>query len=261
LPTETPDQHKNRLISEVRTGTSPYSAIYAYAPDDSRLARDLPSGGRVTFTHDLAGKITADSAGTGYSWDADGRLLHRIGGIGPSLTWAYDYAGRVTSFTLDSGNPTTSTSLTYLFDGDGRLQRLRRKGNRSAYLLDGRDVLREWNTTVVTVLHAGTGAVLRPRDEIRLNNGQALISLTQEILDYTHGASLPLSPNSQPMGDVTGSRGLVSQRTTQSQYYRWDGRGTARRMEDSSRLRWLFTLAVDVATHRHRSGHSVTRGA
>jgi RHS repeat-associated protein len=39
---------KNRLISEVRTGTSPYSAVYAYAPDDSLLARDLPSGGRGT---------------------------------------------------------------------------------------------------------------------------------------------------------------------------------------------------------------------
>jgi hypothetical protein len=48
LPTEAPDQHKNRLISEVRTGISPYSAIYAYAPDDSLLARDLPAGGRGT---------------------------------------------------------------------------------------------------------------------------------------------------------------------------------------------------------------------
>jgi hypothetical protein len=122
-------------------------------------------------------------------------------------------------------------------------------------------VLREWNTTVVSLVNPGTGTVLRPRDLVRLNNGQAYLSLTQEILDYTHGASLPLPHSSQPMGDVTGSRGLISQRTTQSQYYRWDGRGTARRMEDSSRLRWLFTLAVDVATHRHRSGHSVTRGA
>ena len=94
--------NKNRLTQEVRTGDDAYSCQYVYDLNGSVTARDLPAGGRVTFTVDSCGRITSDTSGTSYSWNSDGRLTGRSGVLW-TLAWDYDYAGRVTSMTLNDG--------------------------------------------------------------------------------------------------------------------------------------------------------------
>ena len=204
---------KNRLLQETRTGTSAYDCGYAYDLNGSMIARDLPGGGRVTFTLDNAAKITGDSLANNYVYDPDGRLTSRQGVLG-TLAWDYDYAGRVVTMLLDG--PTT---LAYRYDGDGRLQRLYRNGAKTWFLLDGRDVLREGVATIaVSGGGIGSGSVkLRPGEMSLLGNFSfpAISVAAQEIIEYTHGV------------------GLVSQRVTQTSYFRWDGRSTGRRMEDA----------------------------
>jgi len=209
--------NKNRLTRELRTGLDPYVCNYAYDLNDSLISRDLPGGGNVGFTLDNCARITADSAGTAYSWDPDGRLLSRIGGLG-TVTFSYDYADRVTGMTVGSG--ASPLTLAYFYNGDGGLQYLRRNGLRSQFLLDGRDVLREW--LPLTITRSTDAVALRPRDLVRLN----LNVLNQSVVDYTHGLGLI----SQRITTLT-----TNPQTYSTDYFRWDGRATSRRQEDPSK--------------------------
>jgi YD repeat-containing protein len=124
--------------------------------------------------------MTSDTSGTSYSWNSDGRLTGRSGVLG-TLAWNYDYAGRVTSMTLNDG-----TTLTYNMDGDGRVQNGARKGMAYRYLLDGRDVLREWVRTTTTYTMTAGSVALRVRDLERLQ-GLTYPVGSQQAIDYTHG--------------------------------------------------------------------------
>ncbi|HET6385661.1 MAG TPA: RHS repeat-associated core domain-containing protein [Armatimonadota bacterium] len=205
--------NKNRLTRELRTGLDPYVCNYAYDLNDSLISRDLPGGGNVTFYVDIMQKIT----GGGYSWDTDGRLLSRIGGLG-TVTFSYDYADRVSGMTVGSG--ATALTLAYHYDGDGGLQWLQRNGLRSQFLLDGRDVLREW--LPLTITRSTDTVALRPRDLVRLD----LNVLSQQVVDYTHGVGLI----SQRITTLT-----TDPQTWSTDFFRWDGRATSRRQEDPSK--------------------------
>ena len=171
----------------------------------------------MVFDADIMQKITGDSTGTTYDWDTDGRLLARTGGLG-TVTFSYDYADRVSGTTVGSGaNPLT---LAYFYNGDGGLQYLRRNGLRSQFLLDGRDVLREW--LPLTITRSTDTVALRPRDLVRLN----LNVLNQSVVDYTHGVGLI----SQRVTTLTTTR-----QTYSTDFFRWDGRATSRRQEDPSK--------------------------
>jgi hypothetical protein len=81
------------------------------------------------------------------------------------------------------------TTLTYNMDGDGRVQNGARKGMAYRYLLDGRDVLREWIRTTTTYTMTAGSVALRPRDLERLQ-GLTVPVGSQQVIDYTHGHGL-----------------------------------------------------------------------
>lgn len=120
-----------RLLSETRTGVSPYNSTYTYNSRGLRASALRSENGVLshngTYTYDNAGQLTSviDTVGTSglggtYTWNADGTLAS-LPGSGFTRTLSYDEEGRLISVSKVQGATTTlQFQYGYGFDGGRR---------------------------------------------------------------------------------------------------------------------------------------------
>ena len=117
----------DRLLSEVRTGTKPYSGSYTYDDAGRRLTALVITNGVTThngtYSYDGAGRLlqVADSATSlteNYVWNADGTLAS-YPGPGYTRLLEYDEEGRLVKIKRDFGGGNISTAYEYGYGYDG----------------------------------------------------------------------------------------------------------------------------------------------
>jgi RHS repeat-associated protein len=115
----------NRLTSEVRTGTNPFSTSWTLDAVGNWTSR-VHNGATTNYSYTDADRITSVGT-TSYTWNDDGTLASRTqGGATVSFTWGYDQqlVGMSTgqSFAYDAGGRRVSrtaggVTTTFCFDG------------------------------------------------------------------------------------------------------------------------------------------------
>ncbi len=120
-----------RLLSENRSGVSPYVSTYTYESRGLRATAFRSENGVAshngTYTYDNAGRltsvadtVTASGLAGSYSWNADGTLAS-MPGPGYTRTLSYDEEGRLTGISKLQGGVTTPLfQYGYGFDGGRR---------------------------------------------------------------------------------------------------------------------------------------------
>ena len=104
-----------RLVGEQREGdfgdgTAERTLLYAYDAASNLIEVDDSLEGVTTYTYDADNRLTADSTGAIYQWDADGRLVRQESADGVT-EYGWDALGRLISVR----RPDDSTSL-YTYD-------------------------------------------------------------------------------------------------------------------------------------------------
>jgi RHS repeat-associated protein len=126
------------MQTSARWGERCEQATYTYDAMGNRLSMTTPAG-TITYTYDAADRLLSTSAGTAFTWDANGNLLSK-----GTTTYAYDAANRLTQ--VVSG--TTTAQFTY--DGDGKRFSKTANGTATHYLYDV-------NTSLPVILAETTG--------------------------------------------------------------------------------------------------------
>ncbi len=119
----------DRLLSEVRTGTKPYSGAYTYDDAGRRLSALVITNGVTThngtYSYDGAGRLqqvvdSATSLTENYVWNADGTLAS-YPGPGYTRLLEYDEEGRLVRIKRNTGGTiTTAYEYGYGYDGGRR---------------------------------------------------------------------------------------------------------------------------------------------
>ena len=116
----------NNLLSEVRTGTKPYSGTYTYDMSNRRKTALVVTNGVTvhngTYTYDGAGRLTqvvdaATSLTEVYTWNNDGTLASAPGS-GYTKLFEYDEEHHLTRIQHNTGG-TITTAFEYGYAADG----------------------------------------------------------------------------------------------------------------------------------------------
>jgi RHS repeat-associated protein len=142
------------MRASARWGETCEQATYTYDAMGNRLSMTTPAG-TLTYTYDAADRLLSTSAGTTFTWDANGNMLSK-----GTTTYAYDVANRLTQ--VVSG----TTTLQFTYDGDSKRFNKTANGTATRYLYDV-------NTSLPVVLAETTGGA-----DTLYTYGADLIALT-----------------------------------------------------------------------------------
>jgi len=126
------------MRASARWGETCEQATYTYDAMGNRLSMTTPAGA-ITYSYDAADRLLSTSAGTAFTWDANGNMLSK-----GTTTYTYDAANRLTQ--VVSG----TTTVQFTYDGDGKRFSKTANGTATHYLYDV-------NTSLPVVLAETTG--------------------------------------------------------------------------------------------------------
>ena len=173
----------------VRWGESCESASYTYDAMGNRTSMTTPEG-TITYSYDAADRLLSTSAGTTFTWDANGNMLSKGG-----MTYTYDAANRLTR--VVSG----TTTVQFTYDGDSKRVSKTANGTTTRYLYDvstslpvvlaettlGADTLYTYGADLIAMTALGSAQSYYHYDGLgsvrNLSDGTGAV-----IASYTYGA-------------------------------------------------------------------------
>ncbi|MGH7749156.1 MAG: hypothetical protein ACREQ5_30990, partial [Candidatus Dormibacteria bacterium] len=186
----------SRLISEVRTGTNPYSYSYTLDAVGNRTSETLGST-TTSFTLDNDDELTGTSGGftNSYSYNANGEQTGRTLS-GTANTLAFDYDGELTSITQG----TNVTSFEY--DALGRRTSRTAGGTTTSFQYAGNVLLLEKQGTSVTATYTSGNGLLRKDGEYPMTDG-----LSSERTVTNSSQTVTGAINYDAFGNTVGTAG------------------------------------------------------
>lgn len=128
-----------QLLSETRTGASPYTHSYAYDPWGNRVTAD-----GATSLYDDGNRLMSTPAGT-YAYDDNGNLTGKVIN-GLQTSYVYDLDGNLTSVALPGNR-----QIGFKYDSDGtRIARSENSAISTKYVYAGDGLVQELDASGIT---------------------------------------------------------------------------------------------------------------